>query len=57
MENDKNKPYGALTFGKADPIFKEIYADKLKKPTYKEKRKFSKIRNSIGRKKKRSTSK
>jgi hypothetical protein len=56
MENDKNKPYGALTFGKTDPMFKEIYADKLDKPTSKEKRKFSKIRTSIGRKKKRSTS-
>ena len=55
MEKTTNSPYGALTFGKADPIFKEIYADKLKKPTYKEKTKFSKIRNAIGRKKKRTT--
>jgi hypothetical protein len=54
---DENKPYGGLTFGKADPMFKEIYADKVKKPTYKDKRKFSKIRNAIGRKKKRPTSK
>jgi len=57
MEKTNNKPYGALTFGKADPMFKEIYADKVKKPTYKEKRRFSKIRNAIGRKKKKSTPK
>lgn len=56
MEETKNKAYGALTFGKADPMFKEIYSDNTKKPTYKEKRRFSKIRNAIGRKKKRSTS-
>lgn len=55
MEKVDDTPYGGLTFGKADPMFKEIYADKVEKPTYKQKRKFSKIRNTIGRKKKRST--
>lgn len=56
MDNKNNKPDGALTFGKAGPLFKEVYSKKLKKPTYREKRKFSKIRNAIDRKKKRSTS-
>jgi hypothetical protein len=55
MAKEDEKPYDALDFGKTDPLFKELYAKKLKKPDYKEKRKFSKIRNAIGRKKKRST--
>ena len=55
MKNDDSKPYDALDFGKTDPLFKELYAKELKKPTYKDKKRFSKIRNAIGRKKKRST--
>lgn len=50
-----NEAPDALTIGKADPLLKEVYSDEHKKPTYKEKRKFSKIRNAIKRKKKRST--
>lgn len=54
MKEYQKKPYDALDLGKTDPLLKEIYSDPIKKPTYNEKKRFSKIRNAIGRKKKRS---
>ena len=55
MKDSDKKPYDALDLTKTDPLLKEVYSDPIKKPTYKDKRRFSKIRNAIGRKKKRST--
>jgi hypothetical protein len=54
MAKKNNEPADALSLGKADPLLKEVYAKDYKKPTYKQKRQFSKIRNAIKRKKKRS---
>lgn len=50
-------PSGALTLKKVDPLLKEVYEKPKSKDTYKDKRRFSKIRNAIKKKKKRSTPK
>lgn len=47
-----NKPKDAFNGGKADPLLKEIYNDKVKRTKTKDKRRFSKIRNIIKNQKK-----
>lgn len=49
------KIQGALELKDTDPLLKEVYEKPKAKDKYKDKQRFSKIRNAIKKKKKRST--